>query len=54
MKVIKRNGKTEDYRTFLNLTKQERVVPTVAHNALEDAKAQATTVMNYLNKGRVE
>ena len=42
-----------DYRTFLNLTKQERVVPTVAHNALEDAIAQATTVMNYLNKGEL-
>ena len=42
-----------DYRTFLNLTKQEGVVPTVAHNALEDAIAQATTVMNYLNKGEL-
>ena len=40
-----------DYRTFLNLTKQERVHPAVVHNALEDAIAQATTVMNYLNKG---
>lgn len=43
-----------DYRTFLNLTKQERIHPTVVHNALEDAIAQATTVMNYLNKGEVK
>lgn len=39
-----------DVRTFLSITKAERVKPVVAHNALEDAKAQAMTIVNYWNK----
>lgn len=39
-----------DFRTFLSLTGAKRVYPTVAHNALEDAKAQAQTIINWLNK----
>ena len=36
-----------DFRTFLSLTDAERVEPTEAHNALDDAKAQAQTLINY-------
>lgn len=39
-----------DFRTFLSLTGAERVYPTVAHNALEDAKAQVQTLINYWDK----
>lgn len=39
-----------DFRTFVAATSAERVKPTVAHNALEDAKAQAQTIINYWNK----
>lgn len=39
-----------DFRTFLSLTGAERVYPTIAHNALEDAKAQAQTLINYWYK----
>lgn len=39
-----------DFRTFLSLTNALRVYPAVAHNALEDAKSQAQTVINWLNK----
>lgn len=39
-----------DFRTFLALTNAERVKPDVVHNALEDAKAQAQTIINYWNK----
>lgn len=36
-----------DFRTFLSLTGAKRVYPDVAHNALEDARAQAQTLINY-------
>ena len=36
-----------DFRTFLSLTGAERAFPSVAHDALEDAKAQARTLVNY-------
>lgn len=36
-----------DFRTFLSLSGAERVYPTIAHNALEDAKVQAQTIINY-------
>ena len=39
-----------DFRTFLSLTNADRVYPAIAHNALEDAKAQAQTLINYWNK----
>lgn len=35
------------FRTFVDVTGAERVKPTTAHNALEDAKAQAQTLINY-------
>ena len=38
-----------DYRTFLSLTSASRVYPSIAHNALEDAKAQAQTLINFWN-----
>ena len=38
-----------DFRTFLSLTGASRVCPSIAHNALEDAKAQAQTLINYWN-----
>ncbi len=38
------------FRTFLALTNAERVKPLTAHNALDDAKAQAQTLINYWNK----
>ena len=39
-----------DFRTFCATHEVERVKPTTAHNALEDAKAQAQTIINYWNK----
>lgn len=39
-----------DFRTAVDIYGCERVKPTVAHNALEDAKAQAMTLINYWNK----
>ena len=39
-----------DFRTFLSLTNADRVKPKIAHNALEDAKSQAQTLINYWNK----
>lgn len=39
-----------DFRTFMSITNADRVKPTVAHNALEDAKAQAQTLINYWKK----
>lgn len=38
------------FRTFVDVTGAERVKPTTAHNALDDAKAQAQTLINYWNK----
>lgn len=38
-----------DFRTAVDIYKCKRVKPTVAHNALEDAKAQAQTLINYWN-----
>lgn len=43
-----------DFRTLKNLVTKEtfdklRVRPTIAHNALEDARAQHSTLMNLLN-----
>ena len=43
-----------DFRTFLTLTNAERVKPSVAHNALEDAKAQAQTLINYNKVSKIE
>ena len=39
-----------DFRTFLSFTGAKRVYPIIAHNALDDAKAQAQTLINYWNK----
>lgn len=39
-----------DFRTFVATTGAERVKPKIAHDALEDAKAQAQTIINYWNK----
>lgn len=36
-----------DFRTAVDIYKCKRVKPTVAHNALEDAKAQAQTLINH-------
>lgn len=36
-----------DFRTAVDIYKCKRVKPNVAHNALEDAKAQAQTLINY-------
>lgn len=38
------------FRTFVDLSGAERVKPTTAHNALDDAKAQAQTLINYWSK----
>lgn len=39
-----------DFRTFLSLTGAERIKPIVSHDALEDARAQAQTIINYYSK----
>lgn len=36
-----------DFRAAVDIYKCKRVKPTVAHNALEDAKAQAQTLINH-------
>lgn len=36
-----------DFRTAVDIYKCKRVKPTVAHNALDDAKAQAQTLINH-------
>lgn len=36
-----------DFRTAVDIYKCKRLKPTVAHNALEDAKAQAQTLINH-------
>ena len=38
------------FRTFLAITNADRVKPVTAHNALDDAKAQAQTIINHWNK----
>ena len=39
-----------DFRTFMAMARPDRIYPKVAHNALEEAKAQAETLIRHWSK----